>query len=198
MTPTAVANLEIPRLTRKLNKTPHKTQYHPINPKPPFPPILFTSSPAYQAKKKIMAAMQKRLEREYHAMRKNPTLAYHVQLKQGEFSDWLGSLQGLKNSAYQGGTFKFHLHFTEEYPAKPPTLRFTTRIYHPNVDARTGAVAWRMLGSGWHHNITVEKVMMSLRTLLDHPELESAVEMQIAREFIQQPKRYVHHAKQWT
>lgn len=30
------------------------------------------------------------------------------------------------------GTFKLQMEFTEEYPNKPPTVRFLSRMFHPN------------------------------------------------------------------
>jgi len=30
------------------------------------------------------------------------------------------------------GTFKLSLQFSEDYPNKPPTVRFVSRMFHPN------------------------------------------------------------------
>lgn len=30
------------------------------------------------------------------------------------------------------GTFKLQMEFTEEYPNKPPTVRFISKMFHPN------------------------------------------------------------------
>jgi len=30
------------------------------------------------------------------------------------------------------GTFRLSMEFTEEYPNKPPTVKFLSRIFHPN------------------------------------------------------------------
>jgi hypothetical protein len=36
------------------------------------------------------------------------------------------------NYAPLSGTFKLTLQFNEEYPNKPPTVRFISRMFHPN------------------------------------------------------------------
>ena len=33
---------------------------------------------------------------------------------------------------FEDGTFKLTLQFHEDYPNKPPTVRFVSRMFHPN------------------------------------------------------------------
>ena len=41
---------------------------------------------------------------------------------------------GTQDSAFEGGSFQLELFFPEDYPMVAPKVRFTTKIYHPNVD----------------------------------------------------------------
>lgn len=36
------------------------------------------------------------------------------------------------DTPFEDGTFKLTIEFTEEYPNKPPTVRFVSKMFHPN------------------------------------------------------------------
>ena len=36
------------------------------------------------------------------------------------------------DTPFEDGTFKLTVEFTEEYPNKPPTVRFVSKMFHPN------------------------------------------------------------------
>jgi Ubiquitin-conjugating enzyme len=54
---------------------------------------------------------------------------------------------GPDDTPWEGGTFKLLLEFTEDYPNKPPGVRFLTRMFHPNI-YNNGAVSAAVVCTG--------------------------------------------------
>lgn len=46
---------------------------------------------------------------------------------------WEAVIFGPTDTPFEEGTFRLSLHFTEEYPNKPPAVKFTSKMFHPNV-----------------------------------------------------------------
>ena len=47
--------------------------------------------------------------------------------------EWEVALFGPPDTLYQGGYFKAHMKFPNDYPYSPPSVRFVTKVWHPNV-----------------------------------------------------------------
>jgi ubiquitin-conjugating enzyme E2 A len=45
---------------------------------------------------------------------------------------WNATIFGPENTPWEGGIFSLKLTFPEDYPSKPPKVKFTTEIFHPN------------------------------------------------------------------
>jgi len=48
-----------------------------------------------------------------------------------------GSFPGPPGTPYEGGTYEVAITIPNEYPFKPPVMKFTTKIWHPNVSSQT-------------------------------------------------------------
>jgi ubiquitin-conjugating enzyme E2 A len=45
---------------------------------------------------------------------------------------WKALIFGPEDTVWEGGVFQLTLVFTEEYPYKPPNVKFLTKMFHPN------------------------------------------------------------------
>ncbi|KAF8565478.1 hypothetical protein P879_11642, partial [Paragonimus westermani] len=58
---------------------------------------------------------------------------------------------------YEGQRYKLSLEFGPNYPYSPPTVRFVSRCYHPNVDIY-GTICLDILKEKWSPLLTVENL----------------------------------------
>ena len=48
-----------------------------------------------------------------------------------------GSFKGPPGTAYEGGTYKIDIKIPNDYPFRPPIMKFDTKVWHPNVSSQT-------------------------------------------------------------
>jgi hypothetical protein len=51
-----------------------------------------------------------------------------------------GTINGPTGTCYEGGVFKIDISIPKQYPFEPPKMKFTTKIWHPNISSQTGAI----------------------------------------------------------
>ena len=51
---------------------------------------------------------------------------------ENDFFSWEALIFGPDNTPWEGGMFKLLLNFPEDYPAKPPKVKFISNVFHPN------------------------------------------------------------------
>jgi ubiquitin-conjugating enzyme E2 G2 len=54
-------------------------------------------------------------------------------IDEANFLEWECIISGPPDTPFQGGIYQALMTFPKEYPLAPPTLRFVTPIFHPNV-----------------------------------------------------------------
>lgn len=88
---------------------------------------------------------------------------------------WNCGVPGKAGTAWEGGTYKINIEFTDEFPSSAPTCRFVPPIYHPNV-YRNGKVCLSILSSQWSAAITVKQILVGVQDLLDDPNPSDAAQ----------------------
>lgn len=69
-------------------------------------------------------------------------------------------LTGPPGTPFQDGVWRLHLKMPLDYPKSPPTAAFRTKIYHPNVDEKTGAVCLETLKRDWSPKLTLRDILV--------------------------------------
>lgn len=54
-----------------------------------------------------------------------------------DYSQLIAKIPGPKGSPYEEGIFEISIAIGEQYPFRPPTFKFLTPIFHPNIDQGT-------------------------------------------------------------
>ncbi|XP_062147811.1 ubiquitin-conjugating enzyme E2 2-like [Alnus glutinosa] len=100
------------------------------------------------------------------------------------------------------GTFKLTLQFTEDYPNKPPTVRFVSRMFHPNIYA-DGSICLDILQNQWSPIYDVAAILTSIQSLLCDPNPNSPANSEAARMFSENKREYNRRVREiveqsWT
>ncbi|OWM70851.1 hypothetical protein CDL15_Pgr014524 [Punica granatum] len=110
---------------------------------------------------------------------------------------WHCIIPGKAGTDWEGGYFPLTLHFTEDYPSKPPKCKFPQGFFHPNVYP-SGTVCLSILNedSGWRPAITVKQILVGIQDLLDQPNPADPAQTDGYQLFIQDPVEYKRRVKQ--
>jgi len=109
-----------------------------------------------------------------------------------------GSFEGPPGTAYEGGRYEINIEIPNEYPFRPPIMKFATRIWHPNVSSQTGAICLDTLSTGWSPVLTIKSALLSLQSLLSTPEPKDPQDAEVAQMLIKNPKEFERVARDWA
>ncbi|KAI5194534.1 ubiquitin-conjugating enzyme [Aureobasidium subglaciale] len=142
----------------------------------------------------------KRIVTELGQVSTNPVPGTSVQLaEEGNVFLWDVVMQGPEDSVYASGKFKIEVSLPKEYPFKPPTVSFKTKIYHPNVtNDDKGSMCLGMLRSDqWKPPNKIRDVLILVRQILAAPQPDDAVESRIADEYKNNREIFEKNAKEF-
>lgn len=107
--------------------------------------------------------------------------------------EWQVTIIGPPETYYEGGFFNARMSFPKEYPSGPPTVRFTSEMWHPNVydDGRVcisilhnpgdDPNGYETAAERWSPVHTVESIVLSIISMLSSPNDESPANVDAAK-----------------
>ncbi|MES1903823.1 MAG: Ubiquitin-conjugating enzyme E2 B, partial [Paramarteilia canceri] len=109
--------------------------------------------------------------------------------KDDNILEWQAYIIGPVNTAFEDGTFKIVLKFSEEYPTKPPDAQFVTEVFHPNIYP-DGKICLDLLNKSWISTHHIGSILLSIQSLFDQPNPESPANKTAAELFTKNPTLY--------
>ena len=83
---------------------------------------------------------RRRLMRDFKRLQDDPPPGVSGAPCDSNILQWNAVIFGPSETPFEDGTFKLTINFTEEYPNKAPTVRFVSKMFHPNVYADGGNI----------------------------------------------------------
>jgi ubiquitin-conjugating enzyme E2 D/E len=139
----------------------------------------------------------KRLQKELSEINKNDVPNISAGPINNNLYEWEAVILGPVDTPYQGGIFKLNISIPSNYPFKPPSVIFKTKIYHPNINS-SGSICLDILKSQWSPALTLMKVLLSICSLLSDPNPNDPLVPEIASQLKMNPELYIKTATEWT
>lgn len=148
-------------------------------------------------KRNMNSSTARRIQKELLQISNDPPSNCSAAPKDGNLFDWVSTIAGPKDSPYEGGMFVLNIHFSKDYPFKPPKVTFSTRIYHCNINS-SGAICLDILKDNWSPALSISKVLLSISSLLTDPNPADPLVESIAQELMHNKEKHDKTAREWT
>ena len=132
---------------------------------------------------------KRRLIADYKKLMKLDNFSIHAEPDENNMMVWYAVMLGPDETVWEGGVYKLHLEFTEEYPNRPPAVKFFTKMFHPNI-YHNGKICLDILQKEWTAVYDVSAVLISIQSLLTDPNTQSPANSEAAKMFDEDREQY--------
>eukprot|EP01125_Pyxidicula_operculata_P016614 TRINITY_DN5744_c0_g1_i2.p1 TRINITY_DN5744_c0_g1~~TRINITY_DN5744_c0_g1_i2.p1 ORF type:complete len:157 (+),score=11.04 TRINITY_DN5744_c0_g1_i2:3-473(+) len=135
--------------------------------------------------------MLRRVLKEVESIQLDPPSGVSCWPKGDSLNEFEGAIEGAENTPYAGGLFKLEISLPSNYPFAPPSVRFATKIYHPNIDEggricldtlKMPPPSARDQSTYWRPSLNIKTVLLTLQALLSHPNPDDGLVAEIRKQ----------------
>lgn len=110
-------------------------------------------------------------------------------------------IRGAPGTPYADGRFRLAVHVPLRYPFEPPKVRFTTPIYHPNIDSG-GRICLDTLNmppkGSWKPSVNLCTVLATVQQLMGEPNTDDGLMAEITEQYRCDRRAFERVAREWT
>lgn len=116
----------------------------------------------------MSTSARQRLVRDLRKITNEPPQGINATPTDSNILVWQAVIFGPDDTPWEGGTFSLMMEFTEEYPNKPPKIRFISKVFHPNGECHVvlpPCARWEEQAA----SLSLPGAWRSLMSFLTHP-----------------------------
>lgn len=142
------------------------------------------------------------ITKELQRISKSPSENYSVGLLDNNIYTWEILIIGPRDTIYENALLRGVMVFPDTYPDDPPSFRFLSEIWHPNIDTDGNVCISILHKSGddefgyedaserWMPVRDINSILLSIILLLVEPNSESPANLEAAQEFLTRRAEY--------
>jgi len=174
----------------KPSPLPSSTNFGPPSEVPFVSGLLFLRYPTAMS-----TSARRRLMRDFKRMQTDPPAGVSASPISDNVMTWNAVIIGPADTPFEDGTFRLVMHFEEQYPNKPPGVKFISQMFHPNVYA-TGELCLDILQNRWSPTYDVAAILTSIQSLLNDPNTSSPANVEASTLYKENKREYVKRVRE--
>lgn len=124
-------------------------------------------------------------------------LKFSIDVEDDDVSNLRVTLTPPENTPYAEGVFFLSMTIPQQYPSSAPSIKFDTKIYHPNIN-EDGTICLEQFKNDWNPTWTLKHLIDFVYALMENPIWDSPLVPAIGALHEKDPAEFERIAREWT